>query len=131
MPNALKKINARVKHLQKLHPNTQRKTLQKQAGREYRAGKLGAVRKSRPKKQRAKKAARKRVVRKVKRLHAAEGRAIKSLGSVSSHLSAARAKIKEQIGWAEVQRFTAHKVSTKRKIGKHIANLKSQYRKLS
>lgn len=37
---ALKKINARVTQLQKKHPNTKRKTLQKQAGKEYTAGKL-------------------------------------------------------------------------------------------
>jgi len=49
MSNALKKINARVKVLQKKHPKSKRTTLQKQAGREWRAGKLkgavGAVRK--------------------------------------------------------------------------------------
>lgn len=49
MSNALKKINARVKVLQKKHPKSKRSTLQKQAGREWRAGKLkkgvGAVRK--------------------------------------------------------------------------------------
>ncbi len=40
MNNALKKINARVKVLQKEHPNSKRKTLQKQAGKEWRDGKL-------------------------------------------------------------------------------------------
>lgn len=49
MNTALKKINARVKVLQKKHPNSKRKTLQKQAGAEWRAGKLkhgvGSVRK--------------------------------------------------------------------------------------
>jgi hypothetical protein len=42
---ALKKINARVKKLAKRFPKKSRKTLQKQAGAEYRAGKLKAKRK--------------------------------------------------------------------------------------
>lgn len=49
--NALKKINERVKQLQKKHPKSKRTTLQKQAGREWKAGKLaGKKRKSAPKK---------------------------------------------------------------------------------
>lgn len=63
--SALKKINARVKYLAKRHPGKKRVTLQKQAGAEYRAGKLGGVKKT---------------VRRVKALHAAEGRAIRKLG---------------------------------------------------
>ena len=45
MNTALKKINARVKVLQKKHPGKKRVTLQKQAGKEYRAGKLKPHRK--------------------------------------------------------------------------------------
>jgi hypothetical protein len=40
MNTALIKINARVKELQKKHPNSERITLQKQAGKEWRDGKL-------------------------------------------------------------------------------------------
>lgn len=47
---ALKKINARVKVLKKKHPNSKRSTLQKQAGAEYRAGKLKVRRKPAKKK---------------------------------------------------------------------------------
>lgn len=43
---ALKKINARVKYLQTRHPGKKRVTLQKQAGKEYKAGKLGGVKKN-------------------------------------------------------------------------------------
>lgn len=42
--SALKKINARVKKLAKKYPGKKRTTLQKQAGAEYRAGKLKAKR---------------------------------------------------------------------------------------
>lgn len=45
MATALDKINKRVKHLARLHPGKKRVTLQKQAGAEYRAGKLGRVKK--------------------------------------------------------------------------------------
>lgn len=42
---ALKKINARAKQLKKLHPGKKYKTLQKQAGAEYKSGKLKTKRK--------------------------------------------------------------------------------------
>jgi hypothetical protein len=45
MSNALAKINKRVAQLAKKHPGAKRTTLQKQAGREYKAGKLGRVKK--------------------------------------------------------------------------------------
>jgi hypothetical protein len=45
MANALKAINKRVKQLQKKHPKSKRTTLQKQAGREWKAGKLKARKK--------------------------------------------------------------------------------------
>lgn len=45
MANALRAINKRVNALQKKHPKTKRTTLQKQAGREWKAGKLGAKKK--------------------------------------------------------------------------------------
>jgi hypothetical protein len=96
---------------------------------------MGAVRKRRMKKgrkirRRVGSVKRSSTVKRVKRLHAAEGRAIKSLGSVSSHMAMAKHQLKEQIGWGEAQRFAANKKSTKRKIGKRIAALKSKYRKL-
>ena len=45
LSTALKKINARAKQLKKKHPNAKYKTLQKQAGKEFKAGKLKAKRK--------------------------------------------------------------------------------------
>jgi hypothetical protein len=152
--SALKKINARVKHLAKLHPGKKRVTLQKQAGAEYRAGKLGGVKKSR-----------KKTVRRIKALHAAEGRAIRKLRGVkrrrrlsgtlsagassgimgvrstfqaaaigglstAQHLAHAKKKIEQEIGAAEVRKFVAKKKTVKRKISKRIAELKSRFRKL-
>jgi hypothetical protein len=130
--SALKKITTRAKAIRRLHGGSWKAAIKK-AGAEYRGGKkmgsthrkakhhkrMGAVRPSK----------RKSVIRKVKAYHAAEGRAIKSLGSVSHHMAQAKSQLKEQIGWAEAQKFAASKKSTKRKIGKRIAALKSQYRK--
>lgn len=45
MANQLKKITARAKQLRKKHPNAKWTSLIKQAGKEYRTGKIGAVRK--------------------------------------------------------------------------------------
>lgn len=55
--NALKKINLRVRELQKKHPGKKRVTLQRQAGKEYRDGKL------KPKKRAVKKVVRKKPVK--------------------------------------------------------------------
>lgn len=45
MSSVLKKITTRAKQLKKKHPNTKWTSLIKQAGRDYRNGKLGATRK--------------------------------------------------------------------------------------
>jgi len=66
--NALKKINARVKVLQKKHPNAKRKTLQKQAGREYKAGKLKVKRKPVAKKKPVKRKAVKRSIARIAKI---------------------------------------------------------------
>lgn len=76
MANALKKIVARVKVLRKKHPNAKYKTLQKQAGREFKAGKLKARRKPA-----AKKVTRKRTVKRKR---------ISSVGAVASRVAAVR-----------------------------------------
>lgn len=65
--SALQKIRARVKVLRKRHPGAKFRTLQKQAGKEFKAGKLKARRspgkKSRPVKRRKRRASVKRVTR--------------------------------------------------------------------
>lgn len=124
--NTLKKITARAKQLYK-KGGTWRGAIKK-AGAEYRGGKKMSGTKKRkraktPKKRRA-------VVRRVKRLHKAEGRAIRSLGSVASHVSSAKRILETEIGRLETQKFTAKKKSTKKKIGKRIAEKKSRFRKL-
>lgn len=142
--SALKKINARVKHLARLHPNSKRVTLQKQAGAEYRAGKLGGVKK------------RKSALKKVKKYHRAEGRALKALGrkprrrrvgatlsdgprpssnaigrlTESQHLHHAKEKIGRKIESKYLQIFKAKTKLAKRRLNKQLTELKSRYRKL-
>jgi hypothetical protein len=143
MPNALKKINARVKELQKKHPNTQRKTLQKQAGREYKAGKLGGLYSSGKKRKKVgavrRTASRKAAVKRAKRLHAAEGRlhtregrAIDALGSVPTGtlMSKLRAKLKEEIGFNEAAKLSARTASSRRNIQDKINDKKAMLRRL-
>jgi hypothetical protein len=72
----------------------------------------------------------KSTIKKIKKYHAAEGRAIKSLGSVAFHVSHAKSQLLEQIGWAEAQKYSAKTKTAKRKIGKKLSALKSKFRKL-
>ena len=124
----MKAAARKAKNIRKRHPSMKWNTAMSQAmksmsGKRKKSRRVGAVKRKRP-------AARKKTVKKIKKLHAAEGRAIHSLGSVSSHIAHAKAQLKEQIGWAEAQKFAAPKKVTKRKIGKRIAAMKSKYRKL-
>jgi|HubBroStandDraft_4_1064222.scaffolds.fasta_scaffold194481_2 hypothetical protein len=133
--SALTKIVAHAKKIYKRGGSW--KAAIKKSGVAYRAGKLGKVAgksKTRRKKvgatRKRSSSTRRKTLRRVHSLHAAEGRAIKSLGSVASHVSAAKKQLEHQIGKAETRRFTATKKSTKRKIGKQIARLKARFRKL-
>jgi hypothetical protein len=127
--SALKQIVTRAKQIYKKGGTW--KGAIKKAGAEYR----GKRRKSPAKKRKVgsapkKKSARKKIVRRVKALHKAEGRAIKSLGSVSSHLTSAKRLITNKIGEEETKKFKAKKEGAKKKIAKRIAELKSRYRKI-
>ena len=125
----LRKITTRAKHIRRLHGGSWKAAIKK-AGAEYRGGrKMSGTRKRKTRKRKAK-VVRMKTVRRVRRLHAAEGRAIHSLGSVASHTQAAKKLIEHQIGKLETQKYTAKKKSTKRKIQKRISALKTKYRKL-
>jgi len=126
--SALTRIIAEAKRIRKRHPGLAWKTAVKQAGAKYRSGKISG---SGSRKKVKKVAKRKKVIRRVKKLHAAEGRAIKSLGSVASHLSAAKKKIESEIGWLEISKFKTSKVSGRKKIQKRINKKKAQYRRIA
>jgi len=88
--NALQKINKRAKQLQKKHPGKKYRTLQKQAGKEFKAGKL----KTRKKKVGAakKKAVRKRTVK--KSVRKVVRRAVKTVPKKKRVYRAKRTKVK-------------------------------------
>jgi hypothetical protein len=152
MSNALAKINKRVKQLQKRHPGAKRTTLQKQAGREYRAGKLGGVRKNprRPLKHKEKpakntwhplntgKPKKKRVIRRPDSMKGVSRNTDKtdnkrvsiSVGSVAHHVSAAKKALVQEIGWNEATKLTAKTAKAKRALQKRINEKKSLLRKL-
>jgi len=100
--NALKKINARAKALKKKHPGKKYKTLQKQAGAEYRAGKLKTHKKRKPA---AKKVARKKVTR--KKTAVRKVAKVASLGTVIKK----RRKLKPRKVKVKAYRATRYKVS--------------------
>lgn len=134
--NTLSKITTRAKAIRRIHGGTWKAAVKK-AGAEYRAGKISGTKKKKSKKRRA-------IVKTVKRLHRAEGKAIKRLGGVSStfmaaaigrlstsqHIAHAKEKIAAEIGRAEMSKFKAKTKRTKNKISRRIATLKSRFRKL-
>lgn len=74
---------------------------------------------------------RKRIVRSIHRLHRAEGRAIRKLGTVSGFVGKAKLLLEKKIGHEEVKRFKSKTKRARKKISKRISALKTQYRKLS
>ncbi len=137
MSNALAKINARVKVLAKKHPKSKRTTLQKQAGREYRAGKLGGVgkKKAAPRKK-SSHVGRVRHKRKVGTTNKSHADGIDrkkvdiTIGSVSSHLAAAKKKLKYEIGMKQADILTAKTKKAKNKLRKSMREKVSLYKKL-
>lgn len=122
----MKKAATKARNIRKRHPSMKWNTAMSQAmkslgGKKKSRRKVGSVKK---------KSTRKKAVKAAKKYHAAEGRALRKLGSVSYHTGHAKSLILQQIEKAEGQKFTAKKKSSKRKIGKRIAALKARFRKL-
>jgi hypothetical protein len=129
---ALRKINAEVKRLKKKHPGTRHVTLQKQAGKAYRAGKLGGVKKKsvHHKKVHHKKSHHKKVgaSREVGKDRLDNKRVNITVGSITTAQAKnlVRANTKEQMAWALLQRDTATTKTAKKKINKKIVSLRKQ-----
>jgi hypothetical protein len=131
----LKAITTKAKQIRKAHPNMKWTSAIKEASRLLRGKKIGAKRKSAPKKRRRvgavkKTSARKSAVRRVKEYHAAEGRAMKSLGSISTTKRHLKNQIEEKLAWGMLQQHTAKTKRMKRKIGKKLVNYKRELRSL-
>jgi hypothetical protein len=125
----LKRITAKAKKIRKLHPQMKWTSAIREASRKLKHSPKSPKRRrvSGVKKRRV---SRSKVVSRIKKIHSAEGKAIRSLGSVSSHIGHAKKIIEHEIGKLETQKFKATKKSTKRKISKRIAAKKTQFRKL-
>lgn len=109
MNTALKKINARVKVLQKRHPGKKRTTLQKQAGKEYKAGKLKPHRKKAAAPKKKRRARPKKLGAKYKVYHE-----VKKVGKARRRRSRARAK-KPKV--RTVTRIRTRTVVRRRRVG--------------
>lgn len=138
MSSALKKIQARVKQLRKKHPNAKFRSLQKQAGSEYRSGKLGGVKKKKRTVAKKKSAPRKRITRRrVGSTNKSSRDAVDrkkvdiTIGSSTTAVSKLKKKLAEEIGWKEAAKLTAQTAKSKRNIEKQIREKKSLYNKLA
>jgi hypothetical protein len=123
----MKAAATKAKKIRKAHPAMKWNTAMSQAMKSLggkgkkKSRKVGYVKKKSP---------RKKTVAKIKKFHAAEGRAIKSLGSVSYHVAHAKSQLLEQIGWLEAQKYSAKTKRAKRKLSKRLSALKAKFRKL-
>jgi len=122
MGNALKKITTRAKQIY-AKGGTWRGAIKK-AGAEYRGGK------SLTRKKRRSGSKRRKVTRR-RKVAAVWPAAVASVnGTISGHLSQAKAMIADRIADKERQKFVTKLKRNKRKIQKEITELKKQYRKL-
>lgn len=117
--NALKKITTRAKQIVKKHPNKKWSVALKEAGREYRSGKISGT-KTRSKKVGAKKKA---PVRKKSSLGS-----VTTGGSLESQL---KKQLKEQLGWLLVSREQAKTKTEKNKLARKAVEIRKKLRAFS
>jgi hypothetical protein len=77
-----------------------------------------------------KKAARKKAITQVRRYHAAEGRALRKLGTVKHFVGKAKDKLKNEIAHEEVRKLSTTKKRNRKKIQKKINEKKAILRRL-
>lgn len=121
--NAIKIISAEAKKISRRHPGKSWKECIKEASRKYRAHhhhkkkSIGMAKRKRrisPKK-------RSKTVKRIRRLHSAEGRAIRSLGSLAGTKRKLRDALKEKIGREMYKKSAASTKRVKKKIQKRIS----------
>jgi hypothetical protein len=120
MANALKKITDRAKQIRKKQPGKKWATAVKEAGRDYRAGKISGTKSPRK-------------ISGAKKKSPAKKRSIGSAtpptgGSLEAQL---KKKLTEQLGWMLVQVRTAKGVTQKRALNKKAAEITKKLRALS
>jgi hypothetical protein len=125
---ALKKITTKAKKIYK-RGGTWRQAIKK-AGAEYRSGKLGKVVRMKTRR-RATTKKRKRIVKKIRRLHRAEGRAIRSLGTVAGIKSQLKKRLKEKLAKGMLSHYEARTKPQKKRISKRLTVIKRELKNLS
>jgi hypothetical protein len=118
--NALQKINARAKQLKKANKNLSHKSAIKKASADYRAGKIGTIKKVTGMKRRIKPNARNEVKQR------AQGAGL----TIQAATHFIKRDYEDKLGRAEVQLFNAKTKTAKRAIRKRISEYKRQLRKL-
>lgn len=134
--SALKKITTRAKAIYKKGGTW--KGAIKKAGVEYRSGKISGVKRKKVGAVKRKKvgAVKRRKVGAVKRkrVGAVKRKKVGSprkVGSIATHKAAARAMVKEALGWNMVNQSTAKTVKAKKRLAKRTAKLKKELKALS
>ena len=127
----LKAITTRAKKIYKAHPSMKWTSAISVASKQLK-GKTKSIGKvKRTKRKTPKKTVRRAAVKRVKRLHAAEGKAMRSLGSIASTKRTLKNQIEEKLAWGMLQQHTAKTKRMKRKIGKKLLNYKRELRSLT
>lgn len=124
---ALKKITTKAKKIYK-RGGTWRGAIKK-AGAEYRAGKLGKVVRMKTKRRLTTKK-RKTVIKKIRRLHKAEGKAITRLGSIGSLKGQLRKRLKEKLANGLLSQYQAKTKTAKKRISKRLSVIKKELKNL-
>ena len=124
--SAIKKISARAKQIHRMHPGKLWKFCILQASQEYRAGKLGAVKKKVSK--------RKKTVKRKKKHYnwgsvKAHERRVSGVSSLPYAKSAVRQLIKKKVDSLVLRKYHAGKKSVKRKLQRALAVLKRELNK--
>lgn len=125
MASLLKRITNRAKEIRRRSGGSWKAALKK-AGSEFKGMK------STPAKRRSVTRKKVRGVATVSKSHVDKNKITNNfqIGSVASHISAAKKLIADKIADKERLKFLARLKSDKRRIGKEISELKKQYRKL-
>jgi hypothetical protein len=122
---ALKKINAEVKRIKRLHPNTSHKAAQKQAGKMYREGKISGTR--------TRKAGKKKRVSGAGSHRASSGRKVSGLGANTMGQTETQYKkmLTEKLGWLLATQRTTTGARARKAMSPMINELTKKLRALN
>lgn len=128
MANALAKIRTRAKAILKKHPNKKYQTALKEAGRDYRNGKIAGVKKKGAKKKRVGSAPKKKATPK----RPSTSRRIGNIGGESLAQSQASTLrlLKDKLGWYRAAQITAKTKPEKKRLGVKIREVESKIKAL-